>query len=147
MRLGLLGLGRIGSFHAETLSGLAAVDSLVVCDPVPALATGIAERLGADVADTPEALLASGVDGVVIAAATEAHPELIQLSMAAGLPTFCEKPAAGTPAELAAFTEVVAGRRTSPCPAADAIEASWIAEAGTLSLCEHRPVRLDEVRP
>jgi myo-inositol 2-dehydrogenase / D-chiro-inositol 1-dehydrogenase len=50
-------------------------------------------------------------------------------------------------AELAAFTEVVAGRRTSPCPLADAIEASWIAEACSRSLREHRPVRLDEVRP
>jgi len=64
VRLGLLGLGRIGSFHAETLSGLAAVDSLVVCDPAPARAAGLAERLGTDVAGTPEALLASGIDGV-----------------------------------------------------------------------------------
>jgi len=30
MRLGLLGLGRIGAFHAETLTNLPAVDSLVV---------------------------------------------------------------------------------------------------------------------
>jgi DNA-binding transcriptional regulator YhcF (GntR family) len=30
MRLGLLGLGRIGAFHAETLTSLPAVDSLVV---------------------------------------------------------------------------------------------------------------------
>ena len=49
-------------------------------------------------------------------------------------------------AELAAFTEVVAGRRTSPCPVADALEASWIAEACTLSLREHRPVRVEEAR-
>jgi myo-inositol 2-dehydrogenase/D-chiro-inositol 1-dehydrogenase len=49
-------------------------------------------------------------------------------------------------AELTAFTEVVAGTRPSPCTVADAIEASWIAEACTLSLREHRPVRLDEVR-
>jgi myo-inositol 2-dehydrogenase/D-chiro-inositol 1-dehydrogenase len=49
-------------------------------------------------------------------------------------------------AELAAFTEVVAGHRPSPCPVADAVEASWIAEACTRSLREHRPVRLDEVR-
>jgi Bacterial regulatory proteins, gntR family len=34
MRLGLLGLGRIGAFHAETLTSLPAVDSLVVSDPV-----------------------------------------------------------------------------------------------------------------
>ena len=60
MRLGLLGLGRIGAFHAETLTSLPAVDSLVVSDPVPRRAAGIAEQFGAQVADTPGALLASG---------------------------------------------------------------------------------------
>lgn len=34
MRIGIMGLGRIGAFHAETLAGLDAVDSLVVTDPV-----------------------------------------------------------------------------------------------------------------
>ncbi|HLL37843.1 MAG TPA: dehydrogenase, partial [Streptomyces sp.] len=33
MRIGILGLGRIGAFHAETLSGLDAVESLVLTDP------------------------------------------------------------------------------------------------------------------
>jgi myo-inositol 2-dehydrogenase / D-chiro-inositol 1-dehydrogenase len=109
MRLGLLGLGRIGAFHAETLTSLPAVDSLVVSDPVPGRARDAAERFGAQVADTPGALLASGVDGVVIAAATEAHPELILLSVTAGLPTFCEKPVAHTPAEAAWLGRRVAG--------------------------------------
>ena len=49
-------------------------------------------------------------------------------------------------AELAAFTEVVAGTRPSPCTVADAMEAGWIAEAATTSRLEHRPVRLDEVK-
>jgi myo-inositol 2-dehydrogenase/D-chiro-inositol 1-dehydrogenase len=49
-------------------------------------------------------------------------------------------------AELAAFTEVVSGQRPSPCTVADAVESSWVAEAATLSLREHRPVRVDEVR-
>ena len=49
-------------------------------------------------------------------------------------------------AELAAFTEVVAGHRESPCTVDDALEASWIAEACTLSRREHRPVALSEVR-
>ena len=35
MRIGLLGPGRIGAFHAETPAGLPAVDSLVLSDPVP----------------------------------------------------------------------------------------------------------------
>jgi myo-inositol 2-dehydrogenase/D-chiro-inositol 1-dehydrogenase len=54
--------------------------------------------------------------------------------------------AAAFRAELAAFTDVVAGRRPSPCTVADALEASWIAEACTLSLHEHRAVALAEVR-
>jgi len=48
--------------------------------------------------------------------------------------------------ELAAFTQVMAGRRTSPCTVADALEANWIADACTLSLREHRPVQIEEVR-
>jgi myo-inositol 2-dehydrogenase/D-chiro-inositol 1-dehydrogenase len=49
-------------------------------------------------------------------------------------------------AELAAFTDVVAGVRTSPCTLEDGVEASLVAEAATRSWRERRPVRLDEVR-
>ena len=76
MRLGLIGLGRIGAFHADTLSKLPVVDSLVVTDASPRRhaersPNGSARRR----ADSPEALLASGVDGIVIAAATDAHTD------------------------------------------------------------------------
>lgn len=50
-------------------------------------------------------------------------------------------------AELEAFCEVVAGRRPSPCPVADALEADRIAKACTRSLREHRRVQIKEVRP
>ncbi|MYR43702.1 Gfo/Idh/MocA family oxidoreductase, partial [Streptomyces sp. SID5910] len=62
MRIGILGLGRIGAFHAETLSGLDAVGSLVVADPSADAARAAAERFGAEVAPSPEALLGAGVD-------------------------------------------------------------------------------------
>ena len=94
MRIGLLGLGRIGAFHAETLAGLPAVEELVISEPVPELAEQAAGRFGARIAGSPEAMLASGVDGVVIAAPTRLHAGLIELCVAAGLPTFCEKPLA-----------------------------------------------------
>lgn len=97
MRLGLIGLGRIGAFHATTLTGLDQVDSLVVYDAAPALVSQTVDRLGVEAADSPEALLAAGVDGVVIAAATAAHPELILAALEAGLPTFCEKPVSSDP--------------------------------------------------
>ena len=49
-------------------------------------------------------------------------------------------------AELGAFTEVVAGKRQSPCTVDDAMAVAYMAEAATLSLKEHRPVQIDEVR-
>lgn len=41
-------------------------------------------------------MLAAGVDGIVIAAATDAHPALILAAVKAGIPVFCEKPVART---------------------------------------------------
>jgi myo-inositol 2-dehydrogenase / D-chiro-inositol 1-dehydrogenase len=101
MRIGLIGLGRIGAFHAETLSGLPAVTELVVTDAVPAVTERVARKFGATPAADPAVLLGSGVDGVVIAAATDAHPQLILAAVEAGLPVFCEKPVARGAAEAA----------------------------------------------
>ncbi|MGW1544286.1 Gfo/Idh/MocA family protein [Streptomyces sp. NPDC002309] len=110
MRIGILGLGRIGAFHAETLAGLDAVESLVVADPFAEAAKSAAERFGAEVADSPEAVLAAGIDGVVIAAATDAHPGLIMAAVDAGVPVFCEKPVARTMAEGVAVLRAVEAR-------------------------------------
>ncbi|MFF0836252.1 MULTISPECIES: Gfo/Idh/MocA family oxidoreductase [unclassified Streptomyces] len=111
MRIGILGLGRIGAFHAATLSGLDVVESLVVADPFPAAAKAAAERFGARIADSPEALLAAGVDGLVVAAATDAHPALIRAGVAAGVPVFCEKPVARTMAEGLEVLKALRGAR------------------------------------
>jgi myo-inositol 2-dehydrogenase/D-chiro-inositol 1-dehydrogenase len=99
MRIGLIGLGRIGMFHAETLSALPVVSSLVVADAQPGLADEAAARFGAEAVEGPEGLLAAGVDGVVIAAATDAHPDLILAGVDAGIPVFCEKPVARSAAQ------------------------------------------------
>lgn len=98
MRIGLIGLGRIGAFHAETLSSLPDVD-LVVTDAVPAVTERIAAKFGAEAAADPGELLRRDLDGVVIAAATDAHPQLILAAVEAGLPVFCEKPVAKGAAE------------------------------------------------
>ena len=109
MRIGLIGLGRIGAFHAETLSALPSVTSLVVTDVVPAAINSVVERFGVEAVETPEKLLASGVDGVVVAAATDAHPELIVAAVEAGVPVFCEKPVAKTMTEGVAVARRIAG--------------------------------------
>ncbi|HEX5405613.1 MAG TPA: Gfo/Idh/MocA family oxidoreductase [Pseudonocardiaceae bacterium] len=91
MRIGLVGTGRIGARHAKTLSTLDHVDSVVLTDADPLRAKQVADTLGLEC--VPDVFTA-GVDGVVIAAATPAHPELILRAVDLGLPVFCEKPVA-----------------------------------------------------
>ncbi|MEW2622387.1 Gfo/Idh/MocA family oxidoreductase [Streptomyces sp. NPDC048106] len=107
MRIGILGLGRVGAFHAETLSGLPAVESLVVADPFADAAEAAAGRFGAEIASSPRALPAAGVDALVVAAATDAHPALIRAGVEAGVPVLCEKPLARTMAEGVAVRDLV----------------------------------------
>lgn len=95
MRLGLAGAGRIGSFHARTLAALPKVDGLVVCDADQDRARAIATELDAVVAPSVTEMLAAGIDGLVIATATDTHAQLIVAGSKAGLPIFCEKPVAG----------------------------------------------------
>jgi myo-inositol 2-dehydrogenase / D-chiro-inositol 1-dehydrogenase len=106
--LGLIGLGRIGAFHADTLSNLDGIDGLVITDERPDVVKEVAAKYGATPADSVEALLSSGIDGLVVAAATPAHAQLTLAGVERGLPTFCEKPVASTAAESARVAEVIA---------------------------------------
>lgn len=94
MRIGLVGVGRIGAFHAATLKGLPAVEQVVVADADASRAEVVAKELGLEYAADVDTLLRQGLDGFVIAAATSAHADLIAKGLEAGLPTFCEKPVA-----------------------------------------------------
>jgi myo-inositol 2-dehydrogenase/D-chiro-inositol 1-dehydrogenase len=92
--MGVVGVGRIGAFHARTLLSLDTVESVALTDVDVARATRLAAELGATSAPTPEVLLEATIDALVIAAPTPAHRELLSLAAAAGLPAFCEKPVA-----------------------------------------------------
>ena len=105
MRIGVIGVGRIGAFHARTLSDIASVEDLVLADAVPAAAEALGEELGVTVVPEPADVLTSGVDGVVIAASTATHPDLIRACVGAGLPTFCEKPVAALVKDAIALGE------------------------------------------
>jgi myo-inositol 2-dehydrogenase / D-chiro-inositol 1-dehydrogenase len=88
MRVGLLGLGRIGALHAATLAAHPRVDELVVSDVDGARAAEVAAGLGARVGDAFDA------DAVVIATPTATHAGLLVRACAQGVPVFCEKPVA-----------------------------------------------------
>jgi len=109
MRIGLIGLGRIGAFHAGTLSALPAIDSLVVTDTRPERVRQVTEQHLAEGVDSVGELLAAGVDGVVIAAGTDMHAPLILACAEAGVPAMCEKPVASDGASGAALLRRLAG--------------------------------------
>ena len=109
MRIGLAGVGRIGAFHAETLKGLDAITQVVVTDADPVQAQRVATEQGLDFAPDVDSLLASGIDGFVIATATPGHAPLLRQGIAAGIPTFCEKPVAATLDETLELSRLAAG--------------------------------------
>jgi myo-inositol 2-dehydrogenase/D-chiro-inositol 1-dehydrogenase len=93
MKIGLIGAGRIGAFHARTLASDAQVTSLRIADRDTARARSVADEVGADTA-AGASELASWADAIVIATATDTHADLIALGARAGVPVFCEKPIA-----------------------------------------------------
>ncbi|MFE4370403.1 Gfo/Idh/MocA family oxidoreductase [Streptomyces sp. NPDC056835] len=107
MRIGLIGTGRIGTFHADVLSRHRDVGSLVVADTDSARAAQVAERTGSTAAPSVDEIFSRGVDALVIASATSSHADLISRAARAGLPAFCEKPIAlDLPGTLGALREV-----------------------------------------
>ena len=94
LHVGLIGVGRIGAFHARTLASLPGVGALTLCDADESRAGQLAATLGAEAVATPDALVAAGVDALVIATPTPSHGSLLLVAARAGLPAFCEKPVA-----------------------------------------------------
>jgi myo-inositol 2-dehydrogenase / D-chiro-inositol 1-dehydrogenase len=116
MRIGVAGVGRIGTMHATHLGSLDKVDQVLLYDPVPGRAEQVAETLDGDggmgsrasgtgwitgthaVSDFDTLLQLA--DGVVIATPTTTHPDLVRRCLAAGVPILCEKPIAADLTEM-----------------------------------------------
>ncbi|MFJ8213654.1 Gfo/Idh/MocA family oxidoreductase [Streptomyces sp. NPDC096033] len=94
MRIGLIGTGRIGSFHAASLARHPDAGSLLLADAEPGRAARLADRLGATAAPSVDQVFTWGVDALVVACATEGHAALVVRAVRGGLPVFCEKPLA-----------------------------------------------------
>lgn len=93
MQLGVVGAGRIGAVHLQTLEAVQTADTVMVADAVMARATHLASQH--DFA-TPVDLdtIFTTADAVVIASSTDSHAPLLKRAAAAGIPAFCEKPIA-----------------------------------------------------
>src|SRR5437868_2567949 len=102
VRMGLIGAGRIGRKHAETLRRLPQARLAGVADADEAAARAAVPEAGADVSvvtDHRRLLDDPGIDAVLIAAPTNLQGALIREAAEAGKQIFCEKPIALTLAE------------------------------------------------
>ncbi len=94
LRIGLIGVGRIGLVHAKTLLSLDGVAGLTLTDLDHGRAAEAAASLGAGAVPTAEDLVAADVDALVVATPTPAHAAMLRLAALACIPAFCEKPVA-----------------------------------------------------
>ena len=94
MRIGVAGVGRIGALHAQNLVAAVGAANVVVADADAGRARAAAEALGVGCAGDVDAMLAAGVDGLVVATPTDTHAGLVLAGVEAGIPVFCEKPVA-----------------------------------------------------
>ncbi|MCW2507629.1 MAG: oxidoreductase domain protein [Modestobacter sp.] len=92
----VIGSGRMGAFHAETLARrLPGARLVAIADPAPGAAERLAGPLGARACtDAAQLWDDAEVDAVVIAAPARAHADLVVAAAFAGKHVFCEKPMA-----------------------------------------------------
>ncbi|CCI52678.1 Gfo/Idh/MocA family protein [Nostocoides jenkinsii] len=112
MRIGITGTGRIGAFHAKTLLGVPGVDGLVVTDVVPESAAKVAADLGQTAVPDLDAVLAAGVDALVVTSSSPGHAPAVRAGLAAGIPIFCEKPVAAELGEAIELARLEAAAST-----------------------------------
>src|SRR5947209_3112935 len=93
VKIAILGVGRLGAFHAKALRALPGVDELRINDADSSRAAALAKELGAEHAASIDAAL-DGADAVVIVTPTGTHAELIRRALDKSLAVFCEKPIA-----------------------------------------------------
>ncbi len=142
LTIGVIGVGRIGEYHAGVLAGLPGVGALLLADVVEGRAAEVARGIDlASATDIDSAL--AGADAILIASSTDTHAELLHAVAELGKPAFCEKPIAvdleatrGVVAALdAAGVTVQMGFQRRYDPAIRAIRDRVVAgELGTLYL-------------
>jgi myo-inositol 2-dehydrogenase/D-chiro-inositol 1-dehydrogenase len=91
-RLGLVGAGRMGRTHLRALSDCETVHIAAVAEPSEPARAAVDREGMAFHPNLTAMLQAGGIDGVLVAAPSTLHLELVARIAEAGLPILCEKP-------------------------------------------------------
>src|SRR5213592_3577415 len=94
VRLGVVGVGIMGSNHARVLADLSGVKVVGIADPGASHRGLLAQIVGCEVCDDVEDLLKLGIDAAVIAAPTHLHHDIALTCIKRGVHVLVEKPIA-----------------------------------------------------
>jgi len=106
LRVGVIGLGRMGQQHCRVYSSLRRSQLAGVCDVVPDLAREIAGRFETTSFPDVDGLLGQ-VDAVSLATPTPTHFDLAMQCVRRGIPVLVEKPLTETVEQAEALVEAV----------------------------------------
>lgn len=97
LKVGVIGVGRLGSAHARILTEIPGCQLVGVADRDGERARQVADRLSVDSIDSK--VLADGCDAVVVAVTTSDHHAVTRMALESGCHVLVEKPLAPTLAE------------------------------------------------
>jgi myo-inositol 2-dehydrogenase/D-chiro-inositol 1-dehydrogenase len=93
LRIGIIGVGRIGRMHAELLAHQVHGAALgAVYDAYEPAARGVATELGVPAAASVDEILDADLDAVAICSSSDTHVDLLVAAAQSGKAVFCEKP-------------------------------------------------------
>src|ERR1051326_8456007 len=104
VRLGVVGVGVMGSNHARVIAELPGVEFVGVADPDRLQANFLAETLGCSAVGDLGVLVALGTDAATIAAPTHLHHDLAIACIRRGIHVLVEKPIASSAEEGRSIT-------------------------------------------
>jgi predicted dehydrogenase len=109
LRIGVIGAGHFGRFHALKAAASDRADLVGLHDPDAARAQAVAKEARTTALGLPELLAA--VDAVIIAAPAELHHDLAEAALTAGCHVLVEKPIAATLAQADRLAALAADKR------------------------------------
>src|SRR3954464_15869220 len=108
LRVGVIGVGVMGSNHARVFAGLPGAELVGVADPDRRQADFVARTLGCKAVEDVAALLDLNVDAITIAAPTHRHHDIALACIARGVHVMVEKPIASSVEEGREIIEAAA---------------------------------------